>query len=93
LMSKFGLTVVNAKTTGRNLRLYDFELKEPRMYNLDSRFVRAMEKPHKTKRPRRLYCTIIILVILEPDLPNAHRARWGVLEELPFRHNGTQGIA
>jgi hypothetical protein len=70
-VSKFGLTVVNAKTTGRNLRLYDFELKERRMYYLDLRFVRAREKLHKTKRLRRLYCTIIILVILEPDLANA----------------------
>ena len=54
LISKFGLTVVNAKTTERNLRHYDFELKERRMYYLDSRFVRARKKLHDEKTEETL---------------------------------------
>jgi len=78
LINKFGLTVANAKTTGRNSRYNRFERRQRRMYYLGSRFARIREKLHKTKGLRRLYYAIILVILeLHPDFANAYRARWG----------------
>jgi len=88
LMSKFGLRIARAMTTGTNVRNNDFERRQRRMYYLGWRFARAREKLHKARGLRKLYYAIILVILeLHPDFINVYRARWGrVWEAYYFPH-------